>query len=160
MKNVKKVSVLGLPGVGKSTLLKMLAGDKIPQDYVPTIGLDFGNIEIGSNGGYNQTISLWDLGGQDQFRFMWDGLLRGTSVIIAVTDSTKAGALKTKEFVEKYSKSDGAKLIVLANKQDLPGALSPKEVEAITGAETHGLVAIDPTSKQALFKLLQRQLSS
>jgi small GTP-binding protein len=156
MKNVKKVSVLGLPGVGKSTLLKMLAGDKIPQDYVPTIGLDFGNIEIGAN----NTISLWDLGGQDQFRFMWDGLLRGTSVIIAVTDSTKAGALKTKEFVEKYSKFNGSKLIVLANKQDLPGALSPKEVESITGAETHGLVAIDPTSKQALFKLLERQLSS
>jgi small GTP-binding protein len=159
MKNVKKVSVLGLPGVGKSTLLKMLAGDKIPQDYVPTIGLDFGNIEIGNNGD-NQTISLWDLGGQDQFRFMWDGLLRGTSVIIAVTDSTKAGALKTKEFVKKYSKFNGAKLIVLANKQDLPGALSPKEVESITGAETHGLVAIDPTSKQTLFKLLQHQLSS
>jgi small GTP-binding protein len=159
MKNVKKISVLGLSGVGKSTLIKMLLSSlPVPTNssqYKPTIGLDVQSVQLGEN-----QVCFWDLGGQDQFRFMWDSFVHGTSTILVVTDSTKAGALKTKEFVDKYSKLSGAKLIVLANKQDLPGALSPREVESITGAETHGLVAIDPTSKQALFKLLERQLSS
>jgi small GTP-binding protein len=155
MKNVKKVSIIGLPSVGKSTLIKMLTGQNIPCDYVPTVGLDFGNIQIG-----DAQISLWDLGGQDQFQWMWDNFLPGTSTILVVTDSTRVGVQKTKEFVNKYSNFKGSKLIVIANKQDLPGALSPSEVESIVGAETHGLIAIDPTSKQALFKLLERQCSS
>lgn len=155
MKNVKKVSVLGLPGVGKSTLIKMLTGQNIPCDYVPTVGLDFGNVQVGDS-----QISLWDLGGQDQFQFMWESFLPGSNTILVVTDSTRAGVQKTKEFVGKYSNFKGSKLIVIANKQDLPGALSPSEVESMVGAETHGLVAIDPNSKQALFKLLERQFSS
>ncbi len=155
MSNVKKVSVMGLPGVGKSTLIKMLTGQCIPRDYVPTVALDFGDARIG-----NYKVSLWDLGGQDQFRFMWDSFLPGTNTILVVTDSTKNGVEKTKEFVQKYSNRNGTKLLVIANKQDLPGALSPKEVESMLGAETHGIVAVDSNSKHHLFHLLERQFSS
>lgn len=146
---------MGLPGVGKSTLIKMLTGQNIPRDYVPTVALDFGNTQIGE-----YKVSLWDLGGQDQFRFMWDSFLPGTSTILLVTDSTRQGVQKTKELVNKYSHFNGNKLIVLANKQDLPGALSPSEVESELGAETHGVVAVDVNSKQNLFKLLENQFSS
>lgn len=155
MQKVKKISILGLPGVGKSTLLKMLTGQNIPRNYVPTVALSFGNTEIGK-----YKISLWDLAGQNQFRFMWDSFLQGTSTIILVTDSTREGVKKTKELVKKYSNFNGSKLLVIANKQDLPDAISPSEVESILGTETHGLVAIDSNSKQYLFKILEKQYSS
>ena len=146
---------MGLPGVGKSTLIKMLTGQQIPRDYIPTVALDFGDALIGE-----YKVSLWDLGGQDQFRFMWDSFLPGTNTILLVTDSSIENVQKTRELVEKYSNFNGTKLLVIANKQDLPGALSPSEVESIVGATTHGLVAIDSVSKQALFKILEQQFSS
>ncbi|HUX98011.1 MAG TPA: ADP-ribosylation factor-like protein [Candidatus Deferrimicrobium sp.] len=155
MEKVKKVSVMGLPGVGKSSLIKLLSDQSVPHEYVPTVGIDFGDTKIG-----NFKVSLWDLGGQDQFRFMWDSFVPGSSTILLVTDSTIAGVQKTKELVAKYSNFKGAKLLVIANKQDLPGALSPSEVESILGAETHGLVALNANSKSYLFKVLQQQFSS
>ena len=155
MNKVKKVSVMGLPGVGKSTLIKLLSDQSIPQNYVPTVGIDFGDAQI--NG---VKVSLWDLGGQDQFRFMWDSFVPGTNTILFVTDSSMAGVQNSKELVQKYSKLKDTKLLVIANKQDLPGALKPTEVESILGAETHGLVAVDPGSKNYLFKVLQEQFSS
>ncbi|MHA1650529.1 MAG: ADP-ribosylation factor-like protein [Candidatus Helarchaeota archaeon] len=155
MKKVKKVSVCGLPGVGKTTLIKLLSEQCVPSEYVPTVGIDFGDTKIGEF-----KVSLWDLGGQEQFRFMWDSFLPGTDTILLVTDSTRAGVQKTKELVKKYSNFNGSKLLIIANKQDLPGALSPNEVESILGAETHGLVAINPESKNYLFKILQKQFSS
>ena len=89
---------MGLPGVGKSTLIKLLTGQQIPSDYVPTVALDFGDTQIG-----DYKVSLWDLGGQDQFRFMWDSFLPGTNTILLVTDSTRSGVERTKEIVQKYS---------------------------------------------------------
>ncbi len=155
MVKVKKVSIMGLPGVGKSTLIKMLTGQKVPSDYIPTIALDFGDAQIGE-----YKVSLWDLGGQDQFRFMWDSFLPGTNTILLVTDSSMENVQKTKELVEKYSNFNGTKLLIIANKQDLPGALSPSEVESILGAKTYGTIATDSISKQTLFKILERQISS
>ena len=154
MNKVKKVAVMGLPGVGKSTLVKLLSGQSLPQDYVPTVGLDFGNVQIGE-----YKISLWDLGGQEQFRFMYDTFLPGTNAILVVTDSTKDGVLKTKALVDQY-KSSVDNFIIIANKQDLPGALSPSEVQSILGADTHGLVALDSDNKRVLFKILEKQFSS
>ena len=155
MQKVKKVSIMGLPGVGKSTIVKMLTGQYISRNYVPTVALGFGDARIG-----DYKVSLWDLGGQDQFRFMWDSFLPGSNTILLVTDSTRAGVQKTKELVNKYANFNGSKLMVIANKQDLPEALSPSEVESILGVETHGIVAIDSASKQHLFKILEQQFSS
>ncbi|MFX1294687.1 MAG: ADP-ribosylation factor-like protein [Promethearchaeota archaeon] len=150
MNKLKKVAVIGLPGVGKSTLVKMLSGQNIPSDYIPTVALDFGNVQIGSF-----KISLWDLGGQDQFRFLYDSFLPGTHTILIVTDSTLAGVQKTKVLVDKY-KNSVPNFVIIANKQDLPGALLPNEVKSILGAETYGLIAINPNNKQILYKILEQ----
>ncbi len=154
MEKVKKVSVMGLPGVGKSTLIKMITGQDVPRDYIPTVALDFGATQVG-----DFKVSLWDLGGQDQFQCLWDTFIPGTNTIMVVTDSTIEGVQKTKSIVEKY-KNKVQNFLIIANKQDVPGALSPNEVKSILGIETHGLTAINPTCKQALFKILQQKFSS
>ena len=58
-----KIAFVGLPRVGKSTLLKMVQGCKPPLDYKPTIGLDIGSTRLCEN--VNGVI--WDIGGQKTF---------------------------------------------------------------------------------------------
>ncbi|MHA1300386.1 MAG: ADP-ribosylation factor-like protein [Candidatus Helarchaeota archaeon] len=152
MKKIVKTAVIGYPGVGKSTLVKMLSGEKkLNTEYNPTIGLDFGTALIGDD----LHLSLWDIAGQDQFQFLWDSFLRGSNLICVVTDSTPDNVKKTKEILNKYQNFNGAKIIAIANKQDQKEAMNPKDIESFFGVETIGVVAIDQNNRRSLFNQLK-----
>ncbi len=156
MRKIVKTAVIGYPGVGKSTLVKLLSGNgDLKTEYQPTIGLDFGTAS--SDDGFH--LSLWDVAGQDQFHFLWDSFLRGSSLICVVTDSSPENVKKTREILQKYKNYSGAKVIAIANKQDKKEAMDPKEIENYFGIETIGLVAVDPNNKQKLFKQLKNCFS-
>ena len=157
--NVVKTALMGYPGVGKSTIIKLLSGkseQELQQPYDPTIGIDFGTVDLMEG----LKVSLWDLGGQSHFRVLWDSFLQGTGLICLVTDSSPENVAKSKEIVDKYKKFNGAKLIALANKQDLPNSMSPKEIEKALGITTIGMVAIKSQTKRTLFKELQKAFTS
>jgi len=158
--NVVKTALLGYPGVGKSTIIKMLSGKserELKQEYQPTIGIDFGTIDLFDN---QLKVSLWDLGGQSHFRRLWDSFLQGTGLICAVTDSTPENVEKTKEIIAKYKNYNGAKVIVIANKQDLPNSMPAKEIEKELGVKTIGMVAVDSAKKRTLYNELQNAFTS
>lgn len=156
MAKVVKTAIIGYPGVGKSTLIKLLSGNKNLQDtYKPTIGLDFGTVSLTND----LKISLWDFAGQEQFQFLWDSFLPGTSLICLVTDSSPDNVKQTKEILTKYQNYGGAKVIAIANKQDVQGAMDPKEIEKFLGVETIGMVAVDQNNKQKLFNQLAKCFS-
>lgn len=158
--NVVKTALMGYPGVGKSTIIKMLCGkseNELKQPYDPTIGIDFGTIDLFDN---QLKVSLWDLGGQSHFRKLWDSFLPGTGLICAVTDSTPENVAKTKEIVSKYKNYNGAKLIVIANKQDLPNSMPVKDIEKELGVKTIGMVAVNLNEKRTLYKELQNAFTS
>lgn len=67
-----KIAFIGYPKVGKSTLLKMVTGQRPPLDYKPTIGLDLGTVKMSEN--VNGVV--WDIGGQKNFQPLWDSFLR------------------------------------------------------------------------------------
>ncbi|MHA1377253.1 MAG: ADP-ribosylation factor-like protein [Candidatus Helarchaeota archaeon] len=148
-----KISLIGLPNVGKSTLVKMLSGEKnLQTKYDPTIGLDFGTATIEDD----LHLSLWDVAGQTQFHFLWDSFLRGSNLICVVTDSSPTNVKKTKQILNKYQNYNGAKVIAIANKQDTEEAMDPKEIEKYFGVETIGLIAIDQNNKRTLFNYLKK----
>ncbi len=151
--SVNKVAFIGAPRVGKTTLLSLLTGENLPKEYEPTIGLDFGNIQLG-----HHEFSLWDLAGQGQFAFLWEMFLKGTKLIFAVTDSTRNNVLLTKEIINKTKKCC-QRLICIANKQDLPGALKPEEIAEILNVETYGVIGIDPEYRTLLELILQQKIS-
>ena len=156
MRKIVKTALIGYPGVGKSTLVKLLTGDKnLKTDYNPTIGLDFGTASLTDN----CQLSLWDIAGQQQFEFLWDSFLRGSGLICIVTDSSADNVKKTKQILNKYKNLEGAKIIAIANKQDTEGALDPKEIEKYFGVKTIGIVAVDQKNKRQLFDQLTRHFS-
>ncbi len=158
--NVVKTALMGFPGVGKSTIIKNLTGkpeNELTKAYDPTIGIDFGTIDLFNN---QLKVSLWDLGGQSHFRKLWDSFLPGTGLICAVTDSSPENVKKTKEIVDKYKNYNGAKVIVIANKQDLPNSMSVEEIEKELGVKTIGMVAVDTAKRRTLFNELQNAFTT
>lgn len=141
--------------VGKSSLLNLLQGRDISKEKNPTVGLEIENSTI--NG---KKVNVWDFGGQERYHFMWQDFLRGAGLTVLVCDSTEENIEKTKEIFEKYSRHLSAKTIAIANKQDIPGALSAKKVESKLGIRTYGMSALRTDLRERLQQILEYESTS
>ncbi len=130
------IVMLGLDSAGKTTALYRLKFDQY-LNTVPTIGFNCEKIKgtVGRSKGIN--FLMWDVGGQEKLRPLWKSYTRCTDGIVFVVDSVdmermeeaKMELLKT----AKSSDNSGVPILVLANKQDLPGAKDSRELEKLLG---------------------------
>ena len=151
-----KICIIGETGVGKSSILKLLHGEEVSKERNPTIGLNIRTRCLGSYG----KVSIWDFGGQKRFRFMWKDFLRGAGLAVLVTDSTEKNISQCKEIFEGFSRHTKAKMIVIANKQDLPNVLSEKEVQKRLGVRTYGMSAIRTELRQRIKDILEYEMKT
>lgn len=105
-------------------------------------------------------VNIWDFGGQERFKFMWQDFLKGAGLAILVCDSTEDSIEKTKEIYRKFSRYIGSKIIAIANKQDLPGALSAEQVEEKLGIPTYGMSAIRVDLRGRIKRILEYEIDS
>jgi small GTP-binding protein len=148
--------LIGEGGVGKTSLLSLLQGREVKKAQIPTIGLE---VEESILDG--KKCSMWDLGGQERFKFMWDDFLRGAGLTVLVCDSTEENVQKTKTIYERFERSWGTKIIAIANKQDLPGALTPQEIQKrFGGLKTYGMSAIRPELQQRMKDILEYEINA
>ena len=121
-----RLLMLGLDAAGKTTVLYQLKmGETVKT--IPTIGF---NVESLDYKGLNFTV--WDVGGQDKIRVLWKHYYQGTDGLIFVVDSNDRdrideAAEELKRMLNEPELKDVV-LLVMANKQDLPGCLSPNDV--------------------------------
>eukprot|EP01012_Entosiphon_sulcatum_P063010 TRINITY_DN8988_c0_g1_i1.p1 TRINITY_DN8988_c0_g1~~TRINITY_DN8988_c0_g1_i1.p1 ORF type:complete len:235 (-),score=64.05 TRINITY_DN8988_c0_g1_i1:145-849(-) len=121
--------LFGLDEAGKTQLLYRLKLGELVQT-IPTIGF---NVENLSHKGVQVTI--WDVGGQEKVRPLWRHYTATSRAVVFVVDAADPARLPTvKEVLQsQVFESDNlarVPLLVYANKQDLPGALSADEVAA------------------------------
>ncbi|NWS55613.1 ARL14 protein, partial [Chunga burmeisteri] len=121
------ILMLGLDYAGKSTLLyKFKYNDAFLT--IPTIGFNVDMIETGKA----FTLTFWDVGGQQKMRQVWGNFLENADGLLYVVDSSDKRRLEeSKKEFEVILKNEFIKnvpVIVLANKQDLPGALNAEEI--------------------------------
>ncbi|MEM3587696.1 MAG: hypothetical protein QXO71_10300, partial [Candidatus Jordarchaeaceae archaeon] len=57
-----------------------------------------------------------------------------------------------------YANVPGTIFKIISNKHDLPGAISPRDVEQFLGLETYGMVAIDIKRKPLMCKILKEAI--
>ncbi|KAL7748948.1 Arf GTPase arl1 [Sorochytrium milnesiophthora] len=126
-----RILILGLDGAGKTTILYRLQIGEVVTT-IPTIGF---NVETVAH--RNIKFQVWDLGGQTSIRPYWRCYYANTDAIIYVVDSCDKDRMATSQeelmaMLEEEELRDAA-LLVMANKQDMPGALSPVQVSEQLG---------------------------
>jgi len=158
-KDLAKISIIGHPAVGKTTILKLLTENKIDKTYVPTQGFDLKTIRV-----EDFNLKVWDFGGQKVYLNYLEDYLVGSDLVFVVTDSTALNVLNSKELIKRASNiiEEDCPLIAIANKQDLcksDGRLEVKRVENILQIKTYGLTATNPSERLKLLTLIQNELN-
>lgn len=121
-----RILMLGLDNAGKTTILKRFNGEPI-DTISPTLGF---NIKTLEHRGYK--LNIWDVGGQKSLRSYWKNYFECTDGVAWVVDSADTRRLqdcaRELRVLLREERLAGATLLVLANKRDLPGALSKQEI--------------------------------
>lgn len=80
----------------------------------------------------NLDMSVWDVGGQDKIRPLWRHYYENSDAVIYVVDSNDTDRLsEARDELHKMMNDEllrHARLLVLANKQDLPHAVRPDKI--------------------------------
>lgn len=131
------VVVIGLDSAGKTALLYRLKLREFVET-IPTKGFNMERIKVpmGNSKTVTTSFQVWDVGGQDKLRPLWKSYTRRTDGLVFVVDSAETERLEeAKVELHKISRSaenQGVPLLVLANKQDVDGAMSASEVRTGT----------------------------
>lgn len=100
-----KVLIGGEGGVGKTTILHRFISNEFVENMNMTIGVQF-HIQTIQHHGKNIQVILWDLGGQERFRFLQPEYCKGAVGAFALFDMSRIETLKsTVEWVDLFRKS-------------------------------------------------------
>ena len=117
-------------------LYKLKLGQSVTT--IPTVGF---NVETVSY--KNVKFSVWDVGGQDKIRPLWRHYFTGTQALIFVVDSSDRDrideARKELHMIVNDREMREVVILVFANKQDLPEAMKPEELQEKLGLTLTGL---------------------
>uniref|UniRef100_UPI003AAAFE27 ADP-ribosylation factor-like protein 9 isoform X2 n=1 Tax=Centroberyx gerrardi TaxID=166262 RepID=UPI003AAAFE27 len=117
----KQVLVLGLDGAGKTSLLHCFSTGGLEQEVQPTQG--FNAVSVNRE---DLHIEFLEIGGKAELRPYWQRYMSKALVLVFVVDSSRADLfpLAKTHLHELLTSDPRLPLVLLANKQDLPGACS------------------------------------
>jgi len=137
---VKKVCLIGDPGVGKTSLIRRFVTDLFDDSYLSTIGakvtmksMAFDNPERDTHIDLN--LMIWDVSGQKEYVMFHEMYLKGMEGVLAVADLTRKdtfGSLKAAIHMADKT-APNIPMIFLLNKCDLsePSSLDLKDVRTL-----------------------------
>lgn len=112
-----RILLLGLDGAGKTTLLYKLKLNEF-MSTVPTIGFNVEKVYY-----KNINMTVWDIGGQEHIRRLWNHYYDNSDAVIFIIDSADEERIDlAKEELKAVMSSpelENAQLLVYANKMDI-----------------------------------------
>jgi len=109
-----KVIFVGEGGVGKTSLINKYLGKSIINKI--TLGVDFFSINLG-----DINMIVWDLSGQERFRYLIDSFVCGAKLAVLVFDLTRpVTLLKLENWLRILNdKVNEIEILLVGNKKDL-----------------------------------------
>lgn len=125
----RKVCLVGVPAVGKTSLVRRFVEGRFSEAYLTTIGVAISRrvVEAGPGGAplaEPVTLVVWDLNGDDAFTPLRSSYARGASGVLLVADGTRPDTLGAALALHARLETElGAVLpaVVCLNKRDLDG---------------------------------------
>ncbi|KAH7817499.1 Rab, unspecified Rab-like protein [Monocercomonoides exilis] len=136
-----KIVLLGETNVGKSALLNRYFADEFKEVVKPTVGLDWLDKVIETDG-LKIKLQIWDTPGLETHRGLIDIILKGADGFVFVYDITKKGTFKminswyqmVEPFIDAFSVSG-----LLGNKEDLSNQRAVKATEGEKFAQKYSM---------------------
>jgi small GTP-binding protein len=126
---IPKILVTGPYNAGKSSFVKAISQKSVSVDrmalekFPTTIAMDIGHVD---HKGF--VADVFGTPGQERFDLMLDVLAKeAVGAFILVDSSAPQTFARAKEMINK-TQAEAIPKIIVANKQDLPGALSPEKI--------------------------------
>jgi len=171
-KTAVKILITGDVGAGKTEFIRtvsevdIVSTDRRTSDHVrelkdeTTVAMDFGRLTIDEG----LVLHLFGTPGQIRFDFMWEILsMRMLGYIILFDSSRPETCWNTRRIIDFFEALDNVPYVVVANKQDIAGALDPEQVAYILALDEADGVPVLPCSatqrndvKNVLLQLFDR----
>lgn len=131
------VLVVGLDNSGKTTVMNHFKPRNMQvQEIVPTVGFNVEKFDL-----KNLKITAFDMSGQGKYRSLWEHYYQGVEAVIFVVDSSDSlRMVVAKDELDTMLqhadfKGKNIPILFLANKIDLPDAMSASKIAQILGLD-------------------------
>ena len=89
---IKKICLIGVPGVGKTSLVRRFVHSIFSDRYLTTVGVCIEKKQLTLAAG-ELSLVIWDLAGDDDMQRLHGSYLRGTAGYVLVADGTRLESL-------------------------------------------------------------------
>ncbi len=140
----------GAGGVGKTTLLNRFMYNDFNPATPLTVGVAFNTLAI-ERQGRNIGLALWDLGGQDRFRFIQGIYCEKSQAAFVFFDMSNLGTLsQVPDWISMFRQYNDPSIpiVLIGTKMDLLEETELENIHAIANQHVvdHGLYCYAPTS--------------
>lgn len=166
MKNfIFKILIAGNASVGKTSLLRRYVDGMFDESSIMTVGVDFYTTELNFDN-VNCLLQLWDLGGQERFRYLLENFVmgaRGALLLFDLTSMPKIGDIL--EWVNIARLHDlNLPILLIGTKADLEDLIAVDDESALHLKNTFNMIDFIKTSAKTgynvekAFEMLTKKL--
>nr|MDO8080091.1 Rab family GTPase [Candidatus Freyarchaeota archaeon] len=163
-----KIVLVGEPGVGKTSIIRRYIHGIFEENYRASVGTRIFSRELVVDNKH-VTLSIFEIGGQEKFRFGENVLYKGSDGVVIVFDITNENSFQVLDdwFSQVESNlGEDVPLILAGNKYDLGGSRRVQRQEALSYTSSHGVEYLESSAKtgknviKLFYSLIQKIFSS